>query len=315
MTHIVPLGTASAIPTRDRHLSAAALEREGRTLLFDCGEGTQLQLLRAGLKRSRIDGIFITHFHGDHFYGLMGMLSTMALLKREEKLVVVGPERIEEIVRSLPGLANDWLPFPVEYVELAEDFEHQVVLETDEYTVEARPVEHRIFTAGFRYSEKPKPGHLDVEKARALGATDFKLYPLLKAGQAVTLGDGQTIQPEDVVGPEQPGATFAYVLDTRPCEGGHRLAEGADVLFHEATFTSELQQRALDTGHSTAREAAEVACRAGVGRLLLSHFSARYPDVQPIVDEARAYFQNTEAAEELERYALEPAAAGSGVNG
>ena len=310
MTHLVPLGTASAIPTRDRHLSAAALEREGRVLLFDCGEGTQLQLLRAGLKRSRIDGIFVTHFHGDHFYGLMGLLSTMALLKREEKLTVVGPERIEKIVRSLPGLANDWLPFPVEYVELAESFEHEVVLETDVYAVEARPLEHRVFAAGFRYAEKPKPGHLDVEKARALGATDVKLYPLLKAGQAVTSEGGRTIQPEEVVGPERPGATFAYVLDTRPCEGGHLLAEGADVLLHEATFTSELQQRARDTGHSTAREAAEVACQAGAGRLLLSHFSARYTDVQPIVDEARAVFQNTEAAEELERYALEPASAG-----
>ena len=315
MTHLVPLGTASAIPTRDRHLSAAALEREGRMLLFDCGEGTQLQLLRAGLKRSRIDGIFITHFHGDHFYGLMGLLSTMALLKREEKLTIVGPERIEEIVRSLPGLANDWLPFPVEYVELAEDFEHQVVLETDVYTVEARPVDHRIFAAGFRYSEKPKPGRLDVEKARALGATDFKFYPLLKAGQAVTLDDGRAIQPGDVVGPEQLGATFAYVLDTRPCEGGYLLAEGVDVLFHEATFTSELQQRARETGHSTAREAAEVACQADVGRLLLSHFSARYTDVRPLVDEARAVFQNTEAAEELKRYTLEPAAVGSRVNG
>ena len=314
MTQLIPLGTASAIPTRDRHLSAAAIYRDGRALLFDCGEGTQLQLLRAGLKRSRIDAVFITHFHGDHFYGLMGLLSTMALLKREEKLTVVGPERIQQIVRALPGLAGDWLPFPVEYVELAEDFAREVVLETDVYTVEARPVEHRVFTMGFRYVEKPRPGRLDVERARALGVTDFKLYPLLKAGQAVEGEGGRTVRPEEVVGPEQPGATFAYVLDTRPCEGAHALAEQVDILMHEATFTSDLHERAVETGHSTAREAAEVARAADVRQLLLSHFSARYSDVGPIVEEARAVFQNTEAAEELKRYTLVPAAAGTGVN-
>ena len=304
-TEIIPLGTASAIPTRHRPLSATAVVRAGGMLLFDCGEGTQLQLLQAGLKRSRLDAICITHFHGDHFYGLMGMLSTLALLHREAPLTVVGPEGIEGIVKALPGLASDWLPYPITYVELPEDFRHAVVLETPDYYVEARPVEHRVFTAGFRYVERPRPGHLDVEQAKALGVTDYRHFRALKAGEAVTLPDGRTVRPETVVGPEQPGASFAYVTDTRPCAAGRALAEGADLLYHEATFGAAMAERAVETGHSTAVEAAEVARDAGAQRLLLGHFSARYKDTGVLVEEARRVFQNTAAAEELNRYPLQ----------
>ena len=304
-TEVIPLGTASAVPTRHRHLAALALRRQGQVLLFDCGEGTQFQLLHAGVKRSRIEAVFITHFHGDHVFGLMGLLSTLALLGREHPLLLAGPVGLRAFVDALPGLAHTDLPFPVRLVELPEDTTHAVVLDADAYTVEARPLDHRIFALGYRFEEKPRPGHLDVEAANALGVTDYRHYRRLKAGEAVTLEDGRVVRPEQVVGPPRPGASFAYLTDTRPCEQGVLLAAGADLLYHEATFGDDLADRADETGHSTARQAAEVAQAAGARRLLLGHFSARYRDVSALVAEARTTFQNTEAAEELKRYVLQ----------
>ena len=303
-TDIIPLGTGSAIPTKDRGLSAFALRREGRVLLFDCGEGTQFQLLRAGIKRSRIEAIFITHFHGDHLYGLPGVLTTAALLDRTQPLTIVGPAGLREIVRSLPGLKNDWLPFETRFVELEEDFDHAVVYEHDGFAVEARPLEHRVFAAGFRFETAARPGRVDAERAAAFGVRGPDIGRLVR-GEAVTV-DGRTVRPAEVVGPERPGVTFAYCLDTQPCEGGRRLAEGVDLLVHEATFTEGMRERAVETGHSTARQAAEVARDAGAKRLLLTHFSARYDTPDALVAEAQAVFENTEAARELEAYRLTP---------
>ena len=305
-TTVIPLGTASAIPAAGRHLSALALERKGRVWLFDCGEGTQYRLKEAGLKRSRIDGIFITHFHGDHWYGLLGLLSTLELLERAEPVTLVGPTGTRDLLRAVPSADPADRSFPLEIVEVDKGFTHGVVLETDELVVEARPLEHGEFAMGFRFEEKPRPGRLDAEAARALGVPEGPALGRLKSGEPVTLQDGTTVHPEQVVGPERPGIAVAYVTDTRPCEGGRHLAAEADLLVHDATFGSELSDRAVETGHSTAREAATVARDAGAKRLLLTHFSARYSDPAPLVEEARAVFPNTEAARELNRYALDP---------
>lgn len=304
ITEVVPLGTASAIPAYGRHLSATALRREGRVLLFDCGEGTQYRLPEAGLKRSRVDAIFITHLHGDHFYGTMGMLSTMALLHRTDPLTLVGPRGVAAILEQMPGLGSESLPFRVDFVELGEGFGRATVYETDAVTVTARPLDHRVFTVGYRFEEKPRPGRLFPEKARALGATEHHQFRRLKAGEPVTVDAGNVVRPEDVLGPERPGVSFAYVTDTRPCEEGVALAREADLVYHEATFAHPLQENAVETGHSTAREAALVARDAGAGRLLIGHFSARYRNPDVLADEARAVFQNTEAAQELKRYVL-----------
>ena len=304
MIEVIPLGTGSAIPTRHRHLAGCALRREGRLLLFDCGEGTQLQLLRADLNRARLDAVCITHLHGDHLYGLPGLITTLALLERTKPLTVVGPSGLREIVTSLPGLARNWLPFEVQWIELEEGFEHAIVYETDAFTVEARPLEHRVFCAGFRFQEKTRLGHIDGEKARAAGVTEGWQYEALKRRETITLADGSLLDPDELVGPERPGAGFAYVLDTRPCDGGRQLAENADLILHEATFADDMQDRAIETGHSTAREAAEVARNAGAKYLLLTHFSARYRAVTELVTEARAIFPNTDAAEELSRYSV-----------
>ncbi|MEO1479145.1 MAG: ribonuclease Z [Bacteroidota bacterium] len=306
-TEVIPLGTASAIPTRDRNLSATALRREGEMLLFDCGEGTQFQLLRAGLKRSRLDALFLTHFHGDHLYGLFGLLTTMALLGREDALTIVAPEGLPDILDVIPGLQAHQLPYPLRHVGLAPGFSHAVVFDAPAYYVEARPLEHRVFAAGYRFQEKVRPGKVDGEKAQALGFAENWHFEAVKNGKPVTI-NGRTVLPEDVVGPDRPGVSFAYVLDTMPCTAGRRLAEGVDLLIHEATFTEDEAQRAEEVGHSTARQAATIAKQAGAQHLLLTHFSARYADPQPLVDEARTVFPNTAAAEELRTYVLTPPA-------
>ena len=304
-TDIIPLGVSAAIPAYGRHLSACALRRAGRVLLFDCGEGTQYRLLEADINRSRVEAIFITHTHGDHLYGLPGVLTTMALLERTDPLTVVGPAALPDIMRALPGLKNDWLPFEIEYVRLEEGFEHAIVYETDAFTVEARPLDHRVFAAGYRFATRPRPGKVDAERAGALGLTGRQIGALTR-GEAVTNKDGRTVQPGEIVGPERPGVSFAYCLDTAPCDGARRLAEGVDLVLFDATFGEEHAERATETGHSTARQAAEVACDAHAKRLLLSHFSARYPTTDELVSEARAVFENTEAARELHSYRLEP---------
>ncbi|HLA64409.1 MAG TPA: ribonuclease Z [Rhodothermales bacterium] len=304
MTEIIPLGTASATPTRTRHLSACALRRQGRLLLFDCGEGTQYRLLEAGISR-RLDAVFITHLHGDHVYGLPGMLSTLGLMGRPEPITLVGPADLERVVRALPGLGVDDLPFALDFVALEEGFAPGTVVYAQAgFSVTAQPLEHRIFCAGYRYEEAPRPGRLDAARARAAGVTAPADFEALKAGRPVTAPDGRVLDPAEYVGPARPAPSFAYVLDTRPCDGGRALAQGASLLLHEATFTQRHAARAVETGHSTARQAAEVARDAGARRLLLTHFSARYPDPAPLVEEARRVFPSAEAAEELRVYVL-----------
>ncbi len=306
-TDVIPLGTSGAVPAHGRHLAACALRRGGRVFLFDCGEGTQYRLMHAGLRRSRIASVFITHLHGDHLYGLPGLLSTMALQDRTAPLTVVGPEGLRTAMQALPGLRDGALPFEVDYVEVGEGLEREVVFEDGGCTVEARPLKHRVFVMGFRYEEKVRPGRVDAARAEALGVEPRQIGALVR-GEAVTTAAGRIVRPEEVVGPERPGVAVAYCLDTAPCDGARALADGADLLVHDATFAEEHAGRAAETGHSTARQAAEVARDAGARRLLLTHFSARYDDLAPLVEEARSVFENADAAEELRTYPVEPAA-------
>ncbi len=307
-TEVIPLGTSSATPTRDRALSATALQRAGRILLFDCGEGTQFRLMEAGLNRSRIDAVFITHLHGDHFFGLPGLLTSLSLNRRKEPLTICGPRGLGAILKMIPGLDDHELSFPIEFREFDDDFGKMTVMETPEFTVVARPLEHRVPVAGYRFQERPRPGNLDVDKARALGVDDYRHFRQLKDGHDVTLADGRIVRSRDVVGPAREGASFAYIFDTRPCSAGVELARDAMLVYHDATFTSADAERAVRTGHSTAAEAARVALEAGAGFLLLGHFSARYSDTTVLVEEARRVFKNTDAADELKRYAIESAA-------
>ena len=306
VTNVIPLGTAAALPTAERHLSALALERKGRVLLFDCGEGTQYRLLHADLARVRVDAIFITHLHGDHCYGLPGLLSTLGLQQRRAPVTLVLPPGGRAMLTATPGADPEGFPFPLRVREVGVDLSHTVVYETEEAVVTARPLAHRGFAMGFRFEEHERPGRFEPEQARALGVSEGPAYGRLQNGTPVTTADGTTVEPAQVTGPPRPGISVAYVTDTRPCDGGRALAADADLLYHDATFADDHQARARKTGHSTARQAATVAHDAGARRLLLGHVSARYADPAPLRQQARAVFPGAEVAEELRRYVLDP---------
>ncbi len=290
------------MPACGRHLASVALVVKGRIVLFDCGEGTQFQLRHAGLRHSRIVAVCITHLHGDHYFGLMGLLSSMALTRREAPLTLIGPQQLAEVLDAVPGARDGDMTFPINHVQLRSGFTHAEVYRSNDVSITARPVEHRTFSAGFRAQTPGTPGNLDVALARDLGANTYSQFQALKRGESVVTAAGRTIHAKEVVSASARACTFAYISDTRPCASGRELARNATLLWHEATFTHALQARAIQTGHSTAREAAEVAHDAKAERLLLGHFSARYPDPAVLEAEARQIFPNTEAARELVKY-------------
>jgi ribonuclease Z len=296
---VIPLGTSSGKPTLRRNVSATAVVRDGEWLLFDCGEGTQMQISRAKLNPSKLAAIFITHLHGDHFNGLAGLLSTMGLDRRVRQLVLVGPPGIREYLDALARLKILYINYPLDVREFAAIKEMTVVYEASDYFVAARPLDHRIFTLGYRLEERPRPGRFDLEHARALGVPEGPLYRRLQLGEDVQLGDGRVIHSREVVGPPRPGKAVAYCTDTRPFAGTVELARGVDLIIHEATYTDDMALEARNYGHSTAAQAAEIAGAAEAHRLLITHFSTRYPDVGPLYEEARAVFPETLAAQDL----------------
>ncbi len=304
---IVPLGVASATPTATRHLSATALWREGSVYLFDCGENTQMSMLQGGLKRSQIDCIFISHFDTDHYSGLIGLLSTLQLQRREKPLTLVGPEGLQEFVEWNFNFADVDLQYKVNCVELAKDFDEERVVDEDEFYVEARPLNHSKFCIGYRFQEKDKPGKVDAEKAQEKGVSEDWQYKQLKAGEDVELDDGTVIKSIDIVGHPRPGDSFAYITDTRYSPNSVKLAKNTNILYHEATFASELAEKADETGHSTAKIAARVANEAKTKLLVITHFSARYTNQYVLLREARDNFFPAWIATELRPIFTDPA--------
>lgn len=296
---VIPLGTSSGKPTLKRGVSALALAREAEWLLFDCGEGAQTQIARAGLSPSRLSAVFITHLHGDHFNGLPGLLSTMGLDRRTRQLKLTGPRGIREYVDTLARLRVMFVNYPLAITEFGSLADLKAVHETADYTVTSIGMDHRLFALGYRLDERPRPGRFNVERARALGVPEGALWGRLQAGEEVTLPGGNVVRSTDVLGPARPGKSVAYCLDTRPCAMTIELARNVDLLIHEATYTEEFAAEAQQYGHSTAAQAARTARDAGVGRLLITHFSTRFPDATPLLDEAREIFPNTILAEDL----------------
>ncbi|MCI0336574.1 MAG: ribonuclease Z [Acidobacteria bacterium] len=300
---IIPLGTSSGKPTLNRNVSATAVVGEGEWWLFDCGEATQIQIARAGLSPHKLVGIFITHLHGDHFNGLPGLLSTMALDKRERELIIVGPPGIRDYLDLLGRLRILFINYSLRVRELSPEYFtdrlQELVYESAKYTVVTRPLDHRIFALGYRIEEKMKPGRFDVDKARELGIPVGPLYSKLQSGEEITLVDGRVIHPLQVLGPPRPGKSVSYCLDTRPCENAVVLARDVDWLIYEATYTREFIEEARQYGHSTAAQAAMTARESNARHLLITHFSSRYPDAWPLLEEARNIFPETTMAEDL----------------
>lgn len=304
---IVPLGVASATPTATRHLSSVAVWREGSVFLFDCGENAQMRMLQGGLKRSQIDCICISHFDTDHYSGLIGLLSTLQLQRRDRELTIAGPEGIKEFVEWNFKFANIDLNYPISFVEVEEGFEEERVLDEDEYYIEARPLNHTKFCIGYRFQEKDKPGKVDAEKAEAQGISEDWQYKELKAGNDVELEDGTVVKSADIVGHPRPGDSFAYITDTKYCPNSVKLGMNTNVLFHEATFSQSLSDKAEETGHSTAKDAARVANEAKTKLLVITHFSARYTNEYVLLREARDDFFPTWVATELRPIFTDPA--------
>lgn len=286
------LGTGAACPSVERNVSGLALAREGETLLFDCGEGTQRQMMRYGVGFSFRE-IFFTHYHADHMLGLTGLLRTMGLQDRTAPVTLYGPRGAAKILGAAVSLGIERSRFPVEIIEVKADER----LRRDDYDLVAFPTEHRADTIGWALVEHDRLGRFDPAKAAALGIPEGPLWGRIHRGESVALPDGRTVSPAELVGPPRAGRRVVYSGDTRPCAATVEAARGADLLVHEATFADEERARAVETGHSTASEAAGVARDAGVRRLVLTHISPRYSrDAPELVAEARAVFPEVTVA-------------------
>ncbi len=283
------LGTSASRPTVERNVASLSLVREGETLLFDCGEGTQRQMMRYHVSFA-LNDIFFTHFHADHLIGVIGLLRTLALQGREEPLRLWGPRGGGRVLRAAAGFGAERPDFPVEIVEL----EPGQPIQRTGYQIVPFEVDHggpRSF--GYALVEDERKGRFHPDRARELGIPEGPLWGRIHRGLPVTLDDGRTIEPAELVGPLRPGRRVVVTGDTRPCDATIAAATGADLLIHEATFGDEEAERAVQTGHSTAREAAAIARAAGVQRLVLTHFSARYSrDASELEKEARTVFDS-----------------------
>jgi ribonuclease Z len=284
---VVFLGTAGSMPTAQRAPAALLVRRGGDRILFDCGEGTQRQLLRSSVGLVDLHEIFLTHFHADHVLGLPGILKTFALRGRDVPLAILGPRGLRDLLGSLKRVVGR-LSYEVRLVEL----EPGDVLERTDYRLAAFAVSHGVSSLGWSLIEATRPGRFDVERADALGVPNGPARGALQRGEAVTVADGRTVAPEEVLGPPRPGRKLVITGDTTPTDGIAEAAWGADVLITEATFSEEERERADETLHQTAAQAAEVARRAEVELLALTHLSNRYFGPE-IAREARAIFPDT----------------------
>ncbi|MGB9854056.1 MAG: ribonuclease Z [Candidatus Bathyarchaeales archaeon] len=293
---VVFLGTAGSIPTSKRSLPAVLIKRKGEQIMFDCGEGVQRQMITAKLGFHRKMKIFVTHMHGDHVLGLPGLIQTMALLDRNEKLEVYGPLGIRKFIESIRETVQFALTFPIEIHEVEET---GTLCEEEDYAVQAIWSNHVIPGLAYALVEKPRPGKFYPEKAKALGVPEGPLWGRLQRGKKVKLKNGKIVKPEDVMGPPRPGRKIVYTGDTRPFEGLTKFAANADLLIHDATLDDELAERAEEDGHSTPSQAAKTAKEAKVKKLVLTHISARYKDASKLLKQAKKIFKNTVVAEDF----------------
>lgn len=279
------LGTSSAVPTKHRNHTAIALKAFGEIMLFDCGEGTQRQLIEAKISPMKIDKIFITHYHGDHILGLAGLIQSIGFRGRTKDLDIYGPKGLVNLINAITNLGY----FQINYNINIHEIEDGIILDTNKYTVEAVQVEHNLTNMAYSVCEKKKPRFLR-ENAIALGVQPGPLFGKLHNGETVEV-NGKIIKPEQVLGPKRTGKKFTYSGDTRPCPQMIELAKDSDILIHESTYQEEDKEHAIENAHSTVKEAANIAKEANVKNLVLTHISTRYKEDEILKKEAEEVFE------------------------
>ncbi len=290
------LGCHSATPRWDANPTAQVLEVQGRLFLIDCAEGTQIQLRKFKVKFARIKHIFISHLHGDHFFGLVGLISTFRLLGREAELHIYGPKGIKEAITLQLKLGKSWTNYPLYFHEL-ESKEPELIYEDDKVTVTTIPLKHRVYTNGFLFLEKPGERGLNVEKARDLNV-DLSYFRKIKQGADALTKDGATIPNAEITFDPPTPKSYAYCSDTSYFPDIIPQIENATALYHESTFLDNEHNLAEKTEHSTAKEAAVIAKKANVGTLILGHYSGRYRHLEAFKTEAQQIFEAVELAED-----------------
>jgi len=301
------LGTSSGVPTRGRNVSAVALRLPQRSelWLFDCGEGTQHQFLRSELRVSQLRRIFITHMHGDHVFGLPGLLASLGLAGSCPGIDLYGPDLLRDYLEGVLRTSSTRIGYPLRSHKVRQAAASgTLVFEDDDLQVRCTPLIHRVPAYAYRVDQKPRAGRFDIAKAKELGIPPGPIYGELKAGRTVTLDDGRIINGASLTGPERPGASIVYCTDTVFSEAAVQLAQGADLLIHESTFCHSEAELAIARQHSTSTMAAQTALEAGVKQLVLTHLSPRYMPGNPmtpddLVAEAQTIFANTTVAKDF----------------
>ncbi|HAM81252.1 ribonuclease Z [Ornithinibacillus bavariensis] len=294
------LGTGAGVPSKERNVSSIALmllQEANSVWLFDCGEATQHQILHTSIKPRKINKIFITHLHGDHIFGLPGLLSSRSFQGGDEELIIYGPNGIKEYVLTSLKVSGTHLTYPLSFVEISEG----KIMEDDHFIVYCKLLEHGIPSYGFRIEEKAKPGELLVENLKAIGIQPGPIYQQIKQNETTFLDDGKIIERKEFIGPDKPGRTVVILGDTRSTEKNQEFVKDANLLIHEATFDKNKAALAHDYFHSTTVQAASLAMDGNVKQLILTHISSRYQhhDAQQLLEEARQIFVNTEIAYDL----------------
>ncbi|MGC6525159.1 MAG: ribonuclease Z [Flavobacteriaceae bacterium] len=293
---LTTIGCYSATPRISAHTTSQVLESRGHTFLIDCGEGTQMELRKHKVKFNQIKHIFISHLHGDHCFGLIGLISTFRLLNREADLHVYGPNGIKELIMLQMKLSKSWIDFNLIFHELT-SLESELIFEDDKIEVHTIPLDHRVYTNGFLFKEKAFDRKLLVDKAEAKHI-DVAYYRKLKQGADVLNSHGELISNADVTTEGIPSKSYAFCSDTAYCEAIIPIIKNVDVLYHEATFLDAHANLCAKTKHSTAKQAAEIAKKATVGKLILGHYSSRYNNLEDFKTEAQTVFSCVELAED-----------------
>ncbi|MBD0380417.1 ribonuclease Z [Paenibacillus sedimenti] len=295
------LGTGAGMPSKQRNVTSIALnllDERGTYWLFDCGEGTQHQILHSPVKLGRTEKLFITHLHGDHLYGIPGMLTSRSYLGGDTPLTVYGPVGVKSFIDTALGVSGAHLSYTLKVVEIQEE---GLLFEDETFRVETARLEHRIECFGYRIIEKDLAGKLMLDKLSELGVPAGPIYGKLKQGQTVQLEDGRVLQGADFVGAPVPGRKVVVLGDTRYCSGAVHLAQGADVLIHEATFAMDKQELAYAFDHATSVDAARTAEEAGVDTLIMTHISSRYQgeETNLLLQEAQSIHPNSHIAKDF----------------